>query len=78
MNPDKTLFDAAWAAAPAYLQCALKDFAKYPTSRNSCFITGYLTALNNSGVLEQQAYSYLLGFTGRLADESELQKWVLG
>ena len=74
---NQELFDAAWAEAPLHLKRALKDFAKYPTERNSCFICGYLSAIDNSGVLSSETYTYLLALTGRMYGSKDLQTLVL-
>ena len=74
---NQELFDLAWAEAPLHLKRALKDFAKYPTERNSCFISGYLSAMDNSGVLSSETYLYLLALTGQIGESKELQTLVL-
>ncbi len=44
----------------------LKDYTKFPTERNECYMIGYITALEESGQMKYEDYSYLLALCGRL------------
>ena len=51
----------------------LKEYTKFPTERNECYMTGYITALNESGQMEYETYAYLLSLCGRLRDDEEVR-----
>ena len=51
----------------------LRDYAKFPTERNECYMTGYITALNESGQMEHETYTYLLALCGRLCTSEEVR-----
>jgi len=59
--------------SPRLLQ-RLRDYAKYPSERNECYMTGYITALNESGQREYETYTYLLALCGRLNTSEEVQR----
>ena len=51
----------------------LKDYTKFPTERNECYMTGYIAALNESGQMKYEDYSYLLVLCGRLRADEEVR-----
>ena len=51
----------------------LKDYTKFPTERNECYMTGYITALEASGQMEHETYTYLLALCGRLRADEEVR-----
>ena len=51
----------------------LRDYAKFPTERNGCYMIGYITALEESGQMKDETYSYLLALCGRLRADEELR-----
>lgn len=52
----------------------LKDYTKFPTDRNECYMIGYITALNESGQMEYETYTYLLALCARLRTSEEVQR----
>ena len=53
---------------------SLKEYTKFPTERNECYMIGYITALEESNQLEYEDYSYLLSVCGQVrGDEDVLQ-----
>ena len=51
----------------------LRDYARHPSERNECYMTGYITALNESGQMEYETYTYLLALCERLSTSEQLQ-----
>lgn len=51
----------------------LKDYTKFPTERNECYMTGYITALEESGQMKYEDCSYLLALCGRLRADEEVR-----
>ena len=70
---DKQLLSRTLGRLSPLLLQGLREYAKYPTERNECFMTGYITALNESGQLEYETYAYLLALCGRLSTSEEVQ-----
>ena len=70
---DKQLLSRTLGRLSPRLIRMLKDYAKYPTDRNECYMIGYITALNESGQLEYETYTYLLALCGRLRTSEEVQ-----
>ena len=52
---------------------SLKEYTKFPTERNECYMIGYITALEESGQMKYEDYSYLLSLCGRLRDDEEVR-----
>ena len=70
---DKQLLSRTLGRLSPLLLQRLREYAKYPTERNECYMTGYITALNESGQLEDETYAYLLALCGRLSTSEEVQ-----
>lgn len=51
----------------------LKDYTKFPTERNGCYMIGYITALEESNQLEYEDYSYLLSVCGQVREDEEVR-----
>lgn len=64
MNMDE--FRGHWAELDGRVKDRLVDFARYPTERNSCYITGYLLGACEGKVITQGQYHYLLALTGQM------------
>ena len=64
MNID--LVRAAVQAAPIGVRSLLRDFVRTRTERNSCYATGYLTALKHHGLLPTDNYHILLSLVGEI------------
>ena len=73
MTVDKQLLSRTLVHLSPQLLRKLSDYAKTPTERNGCYMIGYITALNDSGQLEYETYSYLLALCGRLSTSEEVQ-----
>ena len=69
---DKQLLSRTLGHLSPQLLRKLRDYAKFPTERNECYMTGYITALNESGQLEYEAYTYLLALCARLRTSEEV------
>lgn len=50
----------------------LKEYTKFPTSRNECYMIGYITALEESNQLEYEDYSYLLSVCGQVREGEDV------
>ena len=70
---DQKLFDEMWARAPRHVHKVIKDFAKYPTERNSCYVTGYLAALDAVGAIDSECYLYLLSLAGQYGESEQVR-----
>lgn len=57
---------SAVLGAPRGVQRSLRDFAKFPTERNACYWTGYITALHEFGVLDHDQHAVFLALSGVL------------
>ena len=51
----------------------LKEYTKFPTSRNECYMIGYIAALEESGQVKYDDYPYLLSLCGRLRADEEVR-----
>lgn len=51
---------------PRGVQHSLRWFAKFPTERNSCYWTGYITALYEFDVLTHEQHTVFLALSGVL------------
>lgn len=69
------LFIENWAKLDRFTQKALRDFARKPTERNSCYVTGYIGALGDRGLLPD--VNYWLALVGQMAEGSKAQDFVL-
>lgn len=58
--------------APRGVQRSLRDFAKFPTERNSCYWTGYITALYEFDVLTHEQHVVFLALGGVLQREQSV------
>ena len=50
----------------------LKEYIKFPTSRNECYMVGYITALEESNQLGYEDYSYLLSVCGQVRGDKDV------
>lgn len=50
------LLDANWRTLDTFTQKALKDYARFGTESNNTYITGYLGALADRGLLTDPGY----------------------
>lgn len=71
---DKQLLSRTLGRLSPRLIRMLKDYAKFPTDRNECYMIGYITALNESGQMEYETYTYLLALCARLRTSEEVQR----
>ena len=70
---DKQLLSRTLGRLSPRLIRVLRKYAKFPTERNECYMTGYITALNESGQMEYETYTYLLALCGRLRADEEVR-----
>ena len=49
----------------------LRDYAKFPTERNGCYMIGYIAALEEYEQITVEDCSYLLALCGRLRVDEE-------
>lgn len=70
---DKQLLSNTLVRLSPRMISRLRDYAKFPTERNECYLTGYITALEESGQMKFEAYSYLLALCGRLRADEEVR-----
>ena len=70
---DKQLLSNTLVRLSPRLIRVLRKYAKFPTERNECYMTGYITALNESGQMEYETYTYLLALCGRLRADEEVR-----
>ena len=70
---DKQLLSRTLGRLSPRLIRVLREYAKFPTERNECYMIGYITALNESGQMEYETYSYLLALCGRLRADEEVR-----
>lgn len=70
---DKQLLSNTLVRLSPRLIKSLRDYAKFPTERNECYMIGYITALEESGQVKYEDYSYLLSLCGRLRDDEEVR-----
>ena len=70
---DKQLLSRTLGRLSPRLIQRLREYAKYPSERNGGYMIGYITALNDSGQLEYETYTYLLALCGRLSTSEEVQ-----
>ena len=70
---DKQLLSRTLGHLSPQLLQRLREYAKYPSERNECYMIGYITALNESGQLEYETYAYLLALCGRISTSEEVQ-----
>ena len=70
---DKQLLRSTLARLSPRLIKRLHDYAKFPTERNECYTIGYITALEESGQMKFETYSYLLALCGRLRADEEVR-----
>ena len=73
MTRDKQLLSRTLVSLSPRLLQRLRDYAKFPSERNRCYMSGYITALNESGQLGYETYTYLLALCGRLSTSEEVQ-----
>ena len=62
------IFLAAWNGLPERAKRMFKDFAKYPTDRNSIYAVGYLAALNDNHLISHDTYKYWLVASGQMGE----------
>lgn len=70
---DKQLLSRTLGRLSPRLIRVLREYAKFPTERNECYMTGYITALEESGQMKYETYSYLLALCGRLRADEEVR-----
>lgn len=70
---DKQLLSRTLGRLSPRLIRVLRKYAKFPTERNECYMTGYITALEESGQMKHETYSYLLALCGRLRADEEVR-----
>ena len=70
---DKQLLSRTLGRLSPRLIRVLRKYAKFPTERNECYMTGYITALNESGQMKDEDYSYLLALCGSLRADEEVR-----
>ena len=70
---DKQLLSRTLERLSPRLLRGLRDYARHPSERNGCYMTGYITALNESGQLENETSTYLMALCGRLSTSEEVQ-----
>jgi hypothetical protein len=70
----------AWQDLSRGGQRALTTFLQYPTNRNAAYVTGYLRALNDQGLINGGSYAYLLALTGQIevseSTRKDLKTWL--
>jgi hypothetical protein len=59
MNTD--YLDQQLKEAPSHLKDMLRRVVDRPTERNVCYAVGYLTALKNTGQIDDEMYSFFMG-----------------
>lgn len=69
---NQELLKATLTRCPPKLLRRLKDYTKFPTQRNECYMIGYITALEESNQLEYEDYSYLLALCGQVCEAEEV------
>lgn len=69
------LFLENWEALDMFTRKALRDFARKPTERNSCYVIGYIAALSDRGLLDDPGY--WLAFISRTAEGNDQQRAIL-
>ena len=70
---DKQLLSRTLGHLSPRLLRGLREYAKYPSERNECYMIGYIAALNGSGQLGYETYTYLLALCGSLRTSEEVQ-----
>ena len=70
---DKQLLSNTLVRLSPRLIRVLRGYAKFPTERNECYMTGYITALNESGQMKYEDCSYLLALCGSLRADEEVR-----
>ena len=69
---DQELLKATLTRCSPRLIKRLKEYAKFPTSRNECYMIGYITALEESNQLGYEDYSYLLSVCGQVRGSEDV------
>ena len=72
MTVDKQLLSRTLVSLSPRLLRGLSNYARYPSERNGCYMTGYITALHESGQMGDETYTYLLALCGRLSTSEEV------
>ena len=70
---DKQLLSDTLARLSPRLIEHLRDYAKFPTERNGCYMIGYIAALEESGQVKYEDYPYLLSLCERLRADEEVR-----
>ena len=70
---DKQLLSLTLERLSPRLLRELRDYARYPSERSRCYMTGYITALIESGQMEYETYTYLLALCGDLRTSEEVR-----
>ena len=70
---DKQLLSSTLVSLSPRTIKRLRDYAKFPTERNECYMIGYIAALEESGQMKFETYSYLLALCGRLRADEEVR-----
>ena len=55
----------------------LDRFVAHPTERNSCYMTGYISAYYQLGSMTREQYTYLLALIPKLEESTQVRKEVL-
>lgn len=70
---DKQLLSNTLVRLSPRLIKRLRDYAKFPSERNECYMIGYIAALEEANQLGYEDYSYLLSLCGRLRADEEVR-----
>lgn len=61
-------------ALPPTLKKLLRDFAKHPTERNTCYTSGYIMAMHDFGNLTHDHYTHLLALINKVEADAPLAR----
>lgn len=70
---DKQLLSNTLVRLSPRLLKRLKDYTRFPTERNECYMIGYIIALEESWQMKYEDCSYLLALCGRLRADEEVR-----
>lgn len=69
-NLDANLLEAL----PPTLKKLLRDFAKHPTERNTCYASGYILGMLDFDNLTREHYTYLLSLINKVEGDAPLAR----
>lgn len=77
MTMNLNAFRRQLAAAPMSFRRKLREYLRTPTERNACYIIGYIAALDDAHLFNEDAASYWLAVIGRTECTPDLSKKLL-